>query len=321
MSRTFTVTEKGNLDRIALMLATLRALHRLGGSGSLHVIYETVLVLEEVPPEEAYILGSNGKLKLRYGLDWSRTMLKHVGLVTNPRHGIWELTYAGRTEYTYADLKTIWEIHKKGGDISKAYPLQNEEAPSNTAPIAEIILEEENSTEPEGLLTSIQMQAKIAQIGATMHFDIWVPPSDRSQVKGYVAVDLHGRFVEGELPLGYNKETLSTVRQIDVLWLQGNAIARAFEIEHTTAVYSGLLRMADLLALQPNINIKLHIVAPDEREKKVLYEIGRPAFSSLNLPASCSFLSYTKICEFAEQSNLEFMSHAAISKYEVKANG
>ena len=80
------------------MLATLRALHSLGGSGSLHEIYGAVLLLEEVPPEEAEILGSNGKLKLRYGLDWSRTMLKHVGLVTNPKWGIWELTQTGRTE-------------------------------------------------------------------------------------------------------------------------------------------------------------------------------------------------------------------------------
>jgi hypothetical protein len=32
-------------------------------------------------------------------------------------------------------------------------------------------------------------------------------------------------------------------------------MARAFEIEHTTAVYPGLLRMADLLALQPNMDI------------------------------------------------------------------
>jgi hypothetical protein len=31
------------------------------------------------------------------------------------------------------------------------------------------------------------------------------------------------------------------------------------------ACYSGLLRMADLLALQPNVSIPLYIVAPDER--------------------------------------------------------
>ena len=53
------------------------------------------------------------------------------------------------------------------------------------------------------------------------------------------------------LPLNYNEPTLQTIEQIDVLWLRGRAIVRAFEVEHTTAVYSGILRMVDLLALQP----------------------------------------------------------------------
>ncbi len=56
-------------------------------------------------------------------------------------------------------------------------------------------------------------------------------------------------------------------------------MARAYEVEHTTAIYSGLLRMADLLALQPNMQIRLHIVAPEERREKVLGEIKRPVFS------------------------------------------
>ena len=56
-------------------------------------------------------------------------------------------------------------------------------------------------------------------------------------------------------------------------WLRGRAIVRAFEVEHTTSIYSGILRMADLLALQPNMNIKLHIVAPYTRRDKVFQEI------------------------------------------------
>jgi len=53
-------------------------------------------------------------------------------------------------------------------------------------------------------------------------------------------------------------------------------MARAFEVEHTTAIYSGILRMADLLALQPNMDIRLHIVAPEARKQKVFDEIRRP---------------------------------------------
>ena len=78
---------------------------------------------------------------------------------------------------------------------------------------------------------------------------------------------------------------------------------RAFEVEHTTAIYSGLLRMADLLALQPNMNIKLHIVAPEERKEKVFTEIRRPVFSLLErapLSECCTYLSYDSLRELAK---------------------
>ena len=84
------------------------------------------------------------------------------------------------------------------------------------------------------------------------------------------------------LPLNYDDTTLRTIEQIDVLWLRGRSIARAFEVEHTTSVYSGILRMADLLALQPNMDIKLHIVAPLARREKGIQRCGCPAFSLLD---------------------------------------
>jgi len=42
--------------------------------------------------------------------------------------------------------------------------------------------------------------------------------------------------------------------------------------------------MADLLALQPNLNIPLFLVAPEDRRSKVITEINRPTFSRLNPP-------------------------------------
>ena len=110
--------------------------------------------------------------------------------------------------------------------------------------------------------TSIQYQAKVAQIGAEMGFRIWVPRNDKARVLELIPANLQEKFLE-MLPLNYDDTTLRTVEQIDVLWIEkGRSMARAFEIEHTTAIYSGLLRMADLLALQPNMDIRLHIVAP-----------------------------------------------------------
>jgi hypothetical protein len=80
-----------------------------------------------------------------------------------------------------------------------------------------------------------------------------------------------------------------------VLWLKGNAVVAAFEIESTTSIYSGLLRMADLIAMQPNLNIPLYLVAPDERRQKVFAEVNRPTFSRLSPPLVevCRFVAFS----------------------------
>ena len=56
------------------------------------------------------------------------------------------------------------------------------------------------------------------------------------------------------LPKQFDPVTNRTIELIDVLWLDGNSIEAAFEIESTTSIYSGILRMSDLLAQQPNIS-------------------------------------------------------------------
>src|SRR6187401_82951 len=124
-----------------------------------------------------------------------------------------------------------------------------------------------------------------------MGLSIWIPRGDR----GAVLKEWKGQGQPLErLPLNYDDTTLRTIEQIDVLWLRGRSIVRAFEVEHTTAVYSGILRMADLLALQPNMDIKLHIVAPVAKREKVFQEIRRPVFSLLEkgpLAESCTYVS------------------------------
>ena len=165
---------------------------------------------------------------------------------------------------------------------------------------------------------SVQMQAKVAEIGIEMGFDVWVPRNDRARVLEHISSSKYQKFSD-KLPFNYNDQTIRTVEQIDVLWIDGMAMARAFEIEDTTAVYSGLLRMADLLALQPNMDIRLHIVAPDIRREKVLREIKRPAFSRLGkgrLSDQCSFLSYDSISALANTPHLSYMKDAVIAEYE-----
>lgn len=154
-----------------------------------------------------------------------------------------------------------------------------------------------------------------------MGFQIWVPRGDRARVLEHIPTDMRKEFLD-ELPLNYDDTTLRTVEQIDVLWLKGRSMTRVFEIEHTTAIYSGLLRMADLLALQPNMDIRLHIVAPKDKRAKVLREIKHPVFSLLTrgpLYEQCSFLSYDSILTLGKLPHLPYTSHMIIANYEESA--
>ena len=57
--------------------------------------------------------------------------------------------------------------------------------------------------------------------------------------------------------------------------------------------------MSDLLALQPNLEINLFLVAPDERRDKVEQEILRPTFALREKPLArvCGFIGFSTLME------------------------
>lgn len=141
-----------------------------------------------------------------------------------------------------------------------------------------------------------EIQLLLLELGAGMGFDLWVARNDRSRqvgVKRFTDVPK----LRDKLPVKFDEATNRTIELIDVLWLEGNAILAAFEIESTTSVYSGLLRMADLLSMQPNLNIPLYLVAPDDRRDKVIAEVNRPTFSRLRPPLAevCRYIPFSAL--------------------------
>lgn len=178
------------------------------------------------------------------------------------------------------------------------------------------LAEIKKDTPPSETRESIKMQALLAKIGIEMGLKIWIPRNDRNAVLGELKGE-SGSMMD-ILPLNYDETTLKTIEQIDVLWLKGRSIVRAFEVEHTTSIYSGILRMADLLALQPNMDIKLHIVAPDERREKVFQELRRPVFSLLDrgpLYETCTYLSYDSVSDISKEKHLSHLSDSVLDEY------
>jgi hypothetical protein len=141
-----------------------------------------------------------------------------------------------------------------------------------------------------------EMQWQILRLGSDMGFDVWVAKNDRGRSWNGKKFSEIPRL-KSELPLQFDDATNKTIELIDVLWLKGNAIVAAFEVESTSSIYSGLLRMADLVAMQPNLNIPLYLIAPDERREKVMVEVNRPTFRRLSPPLSeiCRFISFSAL--------------------------
>jgi hypothetical protein len=167
---------------------------------------------------------------------------------------------------------------------------------SVTVPDREMTTAEQVDRKAPRLHTEIQWT--LLKLGNDMGFDIWVARNDRGR-------EYNGnRFsklpnLKEDLPLQFDDATNKTIELIDVLWLKGNAIVAAFEIESSTSIYSGLLRMSDLVTMQPNINIPLYLVAPDDRREKVMTEVNRPTFTSLTPPLYeiCRYISFSSLKE------------------------
>jgi hypothetical protein len=139
-----------------------------------------------------------------------------------------------------------------------------------------------------------EIQALLMKLGSAMGLSVYVAANDRSRMFQGVALGAMPGAVD-KLPTQFAAQAQRIVSLIDVLWLDRSAIVAAFEVESTTSIYSGLLRMADLLSLQPNVSIPLYVVAPDDRRDRVLQEVNRPTFSRLNLADVCAYIPFSAI--------------------------
>jgi hypothetical protein len=167
-------------------------------------------------------------------------------------------------------------------------------------------VEEDDSPEEPALAngpTHTEIQWRLLDLGSQIGLKVWAPRSDRNKAWGGKRVGDVPNLLEC-LPNQFDKVTNKTIENIDLLWLAGQTIVAAFEVEHTTSVYSGLLRMSDLITMQPNLDIKFYLTAPDARHEKFCDEVARATFASRKKPlhTMCRFLPYSKLCARLEEA-------------------
>ena len=143
-----------------------------------------------------------------------------------------------------------------------------------------------------------EMQWRLIRMGNKAHFDVWVPAGDQGK-------EFNGEKFR-DLVIREFQETIDVptyIKNIDTVWKLGHSIKSAFEIENSTSIYSGILRLSDLRSLTPNSIYPLFIVADRERRNKVFEQLARPTFSNdyLSLDRIVKFLSYDSIRELDEE--------------------
>ena len=140
------------------------------------------------------------------------------------------------------------------------------------APIGEITEEIPEHTHNSIILT-------LLKIGKLLDCDVWV------------CNDLKNKIIEdqrlGDLSIpdlilpGLTDSTLRILKAIDVIWLRERSVIAGFEVEHSTPIYSGMLRFTDLFLEIPNFKIRAYIVAPDSRKNQVINQFNRNTFKNI----------------------------------------
>jgi hypothetical protein len=141
--------------------------------------------------------------------------------------------------------------------------------------------------------THSQIQTLLGAIGNHRGYDIWIPRNDINKLDWNLTPSFECR---SELPERYS-QVFPIVKQVDVLWLKRGStdLSAMFEVEHSTSIYSGLLRFNDLHLTQPQLKPKFSIVSNDVRRALFLRQISRPTFKVSGLSELCNFLEYKDV--------------------------
>lgn len=110
------------------------------------------------------------------------------------------------------------------------------------------------------------------------------------------------RFALGQtVPAGF-EGVRAILGEIDVVWVASgrNSVEGLYEVEHSTPVYSGLLRFNDILLTEPKVS-RFSIVSNDAGRELFSRQLFRPTFRKSGLAELCSFLEYANVFEWHER--------------------
>jgi hypothetical protein len=142
-------------------------------------------------------------------------------------------------------------------------------------------------------LSHCQVQTMLGVVGTAKGYDVWIPTKDRTGLDW----NLGKRFdCRAELPSSFDS-IMSILQEVDVIWLHRGSsnMGALFEVEHSTPIYSGLLRFNDVHLVAPSAISRFTIVSNDARRALFARQVNRPTFRTSGLTELCTFLEYVDV--------------------------
>lgn len=139
-------------------------------------------------------------------------------------------------------------------------------------------------------LTHSDIQAKLILIGSYLNYRTYTPDRGKQSIYGTLG-DLCS---EKEIPVdSIPAVSIDTVRFVDVIWFDEEGYpTHAFEVEHSTDITKGLLRLYQVHKLR----IKLYIIAEEENKSKFKREVLKNPFNKIK--QEFIFKNYQELDEF-----------------------
>ncbi len=143
----------------------------------------------------------------------------------------------------------------------------------------------------------VQIQVALIKIGQQLGFRTWVANNDRGIIYNEQRIgEMEGvvQSLNDEKLVQSFEDARGAALLIDCIWFKnGRLMPAVIEIEQSTGVTSGLSRMKNLQDHMPPFPTRYVIAAPDDDRDKVIKEISKPQFSSLQ----AKFFPYSAVEE------------------------
>jgi hypothetical protein len=257
-----------------------------GGSEDWHgITASTSHQLQELKTEGVFVVAKKYHTKIEIYTGHLLSFVKIISKLVVTKQGGWQF-------HTVLTGDGIYLEEAPDFFCNKWTEIEFEEHRRNLSKLQEIGRIINIEIEDELPLTHSDLQAKLVLIGSYLDYRTYVPANDAGKetifgILGDLCSDR--KIPDGAIPA----LSVETVKFIDVIWFDDEGYpTHAFEVEHTTDITKGLLRLFQVHKLK----IKMFIISKDENKNRFQREVAKSPFSKIR--QEFIFKNYDELDEF-----------------------